>query len=239
MKRDETLSSEDLKKLSKDFMDKSVQANCTFELIKQYSKEFKEYHEAIRVSAAFYNTVQNSLVESTLIKLALIFDRDSHAVNINHLIDNMIANDYSACFNTEIQEGLAFQGKTALDELKNVRKNYRQIESIVEKLFKQRTKIYAHSDFDTITNGYDSIISKNGLYFEEVDSLLNYAIEASQMTESLLTGISRAKGPVNIDDWKNTLWLVQNGMKYEEQEHEFQMKEAMKNTDKFEKGSKK
>lgn len=87
----------------------------------------------------------------------------------------------------------------------------------LDKLFKQRNKIYAHNDEQSIKN-IDAIINKFPLDYSEINKLILFALEFCQFSYALLTGINKPSSPINISDWTNTLMLVQVGLKYQELE---------------------
>lgn len=92
---------------------------------------------------------------------------------------------------------------------------YKKIEPQIQKLLRQRNKIYAHNDKNTLRN-MDKTIEKFPLSTNDVETLTKFAIEFSQFVIALLTGIYKASAPVNIDDWQSTLRLVKLGKKYKD-----------------------
>ena len=100
---------------------------------------------------------------------------------------------------------------------------YKKIEPIIQNLLKQRNKIYAHNDKRFIGN-IEEVIGKFPVSKNDIDSLINFAIEFCRFVLALLTGIYRADKPVNIEDWEGTLKLVRLGNKYRDIEIENQKK---------------
>ena len=60
------MEKEKLIKLADAFMKEAFQANCYVDLIKQYSRNVKEYFDELKISGSFYRYTYNSLVIATI-----------------------------------------------------------------------------------------------------------------------------------------------------------------------------
>ena len=83
----------------------------------------------------------------------------------------------------------------------------------------QRNKIYAHNDRDRIFNE-DNIIKNNPVYYSDIQELIDFAFDVTEMVLGILTGVCNARKYSNIDDWIGTLMLVRLGMKYQDYDRE-------------------
>ena len=90
---------------------------------------------------------------------------------------------------------------------------YGKIKPKISNLLKQRNKIYAHNDKDSLRN-IDKTIKEFPISRSDVNAMTEFATEFSRFVIALLTGVNKAATPVNIDDWQNTLRLVRLGNKY-------------------------
>lgn len=68
-------------------MDEAFQANCYYNIILQYRKNIKIYHDEMNYSSAFYSYTFNALVVATFMELAKIYDNHKSAINIIKLMD--------------------------------------------------------------------------------------------------------------------------------------------------------
>ena len=81
------MKKEDSLRLSEQFMQEAFQANCYYDIIKQYSENSKEYQEEIAFSSVFYTYTYNALVVATFMELAKIYDRNKDSINIKGMMD--------------------------------------------------------------------------------------------------------------------------------------------------------
>lgn len=88
-----------------------------------------------------------------------------------------------------------------------------------EYIREQRNKIYAHNDEQSICD-IDAIINRNLITYRDIWELIDFALDCTGLILGTLTGIYHARQYHNIDDWRNTLILVQHGLKYQKQEEE-------------------
>ena len=84
---------------------------------------------------------------------------------------------------------------------------------VVENLVKRRNKIGAHNDSDTNFD-FKKINNEFPITDNEIDSLVEFAIEFLQFCIELLTGVHKIPEYLNINDWGLTLNLVRDGMNY-------------------------
>lgn len=96
----------------------------------------------------------------------------------------------------------------------------------IENLRVQRNKIYAHNDRESIFD-IDTVIKKNPLNMVDIQVLIEYALEVSRFLLGRLTRILKPDKYGNIDDWGNTLRLVQIGEKYRDTEMKARMQTFM------------
>jgi len=104
---------------------------------------------------------------------------------------------------------------------------YENIKPQIKNLLKQRNKVYAHNDENSLNN-VDRVISNFPLNSRDIELLISFALEFCQSVIALLTGVYKAQKPKNIDDWKGTLNLVRLGYKYKDVEIERDMNEFMR-----------
>ena len=79
----------------------------------------------------------------------------------------------------------------------------------------QRNKIYAHNDQQRVEN-IDSVLKKNPITYPDIQELIDFALDCSGLILGILTGEVNARQYANINDWDNTLWFAQLGLKYQE-----------------------
>ena len=79
----------------------------------------------------------------------------------------------------------------------------------------QRNKIYVHNDPERIKD-IDSVFKNNPITYPDIQELINFALDCSGLILGILTGEVRAREYANINDWDNTLWFAQLGLKYQE-----------------------
>ena len=92
-------------------------------------------------------------------------------------------------------------------------KQYNSINTITEKLTRQRNKIYAHNDRELKFN-VKECLENNPLRFSDIQILIDYAFDVTRFIIGALTGSEKATAYANIDDWKGTLDYVKLGVKY-------------------------
>ena len=90
-----------------------------------------------------------------------------------------------------------------------------QEKGIVRNLINRRKKMFVHNDKKTNFD-YVRIAKENPLFVEEIDMLIEFAIDCLQFYIQILSGTFKAASYCNIDDWENTLQMVRIGMKYQE-----------------------
>lgn len=80
---------------------------------------------------------------------------------------------------------------------------------------KQRNKIYAHNDAERIKD-IDSVLKKNPVTYSDIQKLIDFALDCTGLILGILTQKNTARKYANINDWNNTLWFAQLGLKYQE-----------------------
>lgn len=103
----------------------------------------------------------------------------------------------------------------ALEYIDFLVKQYNSIKTITEKLTRQRNKIYAHNDGELKFN-IKECLENNPLYFSDIQTLIDYALDVTRFVIGALTGIEKATTYANVDDWKGTLDYVRLGVKYKD-----------------------
>lgn len=88
-----------------------------------------------------------------------------------------------------------------------------------ENIRMQRNKIYAHNDKTRVLDG-DSVIRNNPIYYADIQELIDFAFDITEMTLGILTGICQARKFSNADDWVGTLMLARLGLKYQDFDRE-------------------
>ncbi|MBO0422298.1 hypothetical protein [Enterococcus plantarum] len=104
----------------------------------------------------------------------------------------------------------------------------KQIEPQITNLLKQRNKVYAHNDEANMKLSLDNIINSFPLDYKEIEELLSFALDFCQFAYAMLTNINKSIAPININDWENTLALVELGEKYQEIETQKKIEEFKK-----------
>lgn len=93
-----------------------------------------------------------------------------------------------------------------------------------ERIREQRNKIYAHNDGEVIKD-INSVFKKNPITYQDFRELIDFALDCTGLIFGILTGENTARQYANIDDWENTLWFAQLGLKY--QEYDLKQKEEV------------
>ena len=104
------------------------------------------------------------------------------------------------------------------------KKRYYALNPKINSFTIQRNKIYAHNDKNLCFN-IDEILKKNPIFYNDIQELIDYALDVSRFVIECLDGINIPEQYVNINDWESTLKLVQLGSKYQDIEVESQTKE--------------
>ena len=116
------------------------------------------------------------------------------------------------------QVGVTYTHTTVYLTLQNVvdlyAVRYRPLKKkVVENLRNRRIKIGVHNDSKTNFD-YKRINNEFPITDDEIESLVEFAIEFLQFCIEVLTGVRKIPEYLNINDWRITLNLVRNGMNY-------------------------
>lgn len=84
----------------------------------------------------------------------------------------------------------------------------------ITNLNNQRSKIYAHNDYDSCFN-FERIQKDFPLAEEDIRKLTNYASEVSQIAIALSTGVVKSQKPIYTSSLKSTLELTRIGILYQ------------------------
>ncbi len=89
-------------------------------------------------------------------------------------------------------------------------KKFNALKPIIKNLIIQRNKLYAHNDKTTNFNS-SGVYKQFPIDEDDVNKLINYSLDFSIFCIELLTGVSKAKNSINIEDWERTLDYVRIG----------------------------
>ncbi|MGQ7230531.1 AbiU2 domain-containing protein [Bacillus cereus group sp. Bce029] len=196
-----------LLELADEIYQQSFEANTFYEIMMQIEREQVEYFDEIKVSAAFYSYIYNSLVVSTFAVVSKLYDKTTNkdGISVKKLLDRCM--EYKK-FSTE----LIVDGPTPEDFFKLKKQEYEQFEenNSLDSLYTQRDKIYSHNTKQAMRN-MDKLIEENPLKREQIKQFINFSLELSQGVIVYLTGTLKASSPSNIYDLKYTLNLVRLG----------------------------
>lgn len=92
-------------------------------------------------------------------------------------------------------------------------KRFRVLKKANKNLVQRRNKIGVHNDAKTSFD-YKKINEEFPLSDNEIDKLVEFAIEFLQFCVEILTGVHKVPEYLNINDWGLTLSLVREGMEY-------------------------
>jgi len=81
----------------------------------------------------------------------------------------------------------------------------------INNLAAQRNRIIAHNDSET-NFSFDEVFEAFPLSFDDVEVLLNFAIDCTQFVRGVISGVYTIPEYVNIDDWSITLNLVHHSL---------------------------
>lgn len=106
---------------------------------------------------------------------------------------------------------------TLSEYIQMYRKRYRQLKksNAVKNLIVQRNRIVAHNDAGT---NFDSrsILDQYPVSNEDVEMLLEFALDCTQFVRQILTGVYTIIDYIDGRDWRASLELVRIGMKYKD-----------------------
>ena len=74
------ITKEKIINISERFMQEALEANCYYDIIKQYSENKQKYYEEMSFSGAFYTYTYNALIVAVFMELAKIYDRNKDSV---------------------------------------------------------------------------------------------------------------------------------------------------------------
>ena len=94
-------------------------------------------------------------------------------------------------------------------------KRFRSLSKIQANIQKQRNKIYAHNDEESIMN-IDAITKKYPVSHYDMKQLIDFALRLTGCIIKSLTGSGKPTKYANIRDWQETLKLVKQGLIYEQ-----------------------
>lgn len=200
------MSKKEVIEIAEIFYQHSFEANCAFSIYMQYNSNLEKYKDAINNSPAFYHIIRNSLVTEIFMKLIKIYDSHKDSVNIKFLLESYKAYtlDVTDTSNSIVKKQ---------EYLKKYDTALKNIQPQLDNLKKQRNKVHAHNDRKSIGN-IEEIIEDNPLNLKDIKMLIDLSLDISLLIIGDLTGINKPRLYANINDWENTLKLVEIGEKY-------------------------
>lgn len=103
-----------------------------------------------------------------------------------------------------------------LDQMKELyiqRFKYLQDANVIHNMMKRRNKIYAHNDQE-VNFDFKTVGEKYPLNYDEVDALIEFALDFTDFVIWILTGKYPGRHISNMDDWKWTLDMVRVAEKH-------------------------
>lgn len=78
---------EKLIQLSENFFEKARDANCFFNIVKQFRENKNTRQEDMEISSAFYSYTENALIVAVVMELSKLYDQNRQSINIKKLLD--------------------------------------------------------------------------------------------------------------------------------------------------------
>lgn len=78
---------EKLLKLSENFLQKARDANCFFDISKQFKKNRSERYDEMSISSAFYSYTDNAITVAVIMELSKLYDTSKQSINIKKFLD--------------------------------------------------------------------------------------------------------------------------------------------------------
>ena len=94
-------------------------------------------------------------------------------------------------------------------------KKLHSINPSIKKLINQRNKIYAHNDRNTNFE-FEAIHKASPIKKEDAEALIETALDISCFCIEILTGVSKARDYININDWEASLKMIQIGVQFQD-----------------------
>lgn len=213
-------SSSDLNALLDALADEIITAHVTHRLYCDLVDAIPKYQDEMNHSPAFWTLTLDSLRDARILRLCRIFDQEASSLNLGNLLETIRANaslfekdelkiglkdnphvespaDYPRCPNlTELEKDLA------IARLGNV---------AVKKLILWRNNIVAHRGAK-LSLGKTEILKDNPLSKEEMDDLLDKALNIFNKYSSLFRASTWSRNMIGQDDYKACLSLIRDGI---------------------------
>lgn len=93
---------------------------------------------------------------------------------------------------------------------------YNSFSKTIEKVRTQRNKIYVHNDERGLID-LDSIQNNFPISYQEMEKLIEFALDVTTFILSVLTGDTKARKVSNINDLENTLMMVAKGLEIQKE----------------------
>ena len=94
-------------------------------------------------------------------------------------------------------------------------KKLHSINPSIKNLINQRNKIYAHNDRNTNFE-FEAIHKASPIKKEDAEALIETALDISCFCTEILTGVSKARDYININDWAASLEMIKIGAQYQD-----------------------
>lgn len=78
---------DELLKLSKNFLQKARDANCFFDISKQFKKNRGDRYDDMRISPTFYSYADNAITVAVVMELSKLYDTSKQSINIKKFLD--------------------------------------------------------------------------------------------------------------------------------------------------------
>lgn len=225
------MTKEELEKKTCFLYNQAFKANNYMQIIKQYHDSTVKHLEAMNMSPTFYQIIFSSLLESTFIMVTKLYDKNSYCVD--NLIDdcesnislfplgkeiNYINNQIKIIYNknelsNENENFIFFQKFDCKSKFEFFKYKINNLEDVLINLKKQRNKIYVHNDKINFKD-VDEFINNNPVKYKDIEKLISFALEVTRYIISIMTDINKPTEYLDIDDWENTLRMVEVSEKY-------------------------
>lgn len=199
----------------------TLQANHALLIVKQIGKLGKKYEVEMNISPAFYITISNALVNSTMLQLAKLYDTNQSSVQIGTLMNQIKANlDIFPQYRTVLGTDNASSFEIPLypqKKFQELSSRKRVLKNVIENLRNIRNKIYAHNDAITL-NSKEEVLKDYPVSYGDIEQLITFSFDVCDFVLVQLTGVYTKREAVNINDLEGSLIYIRLGMKYKDVE---------------------
>lgn len=175
------------------------EADCQYQIVRQFFELYSKYKQEMNISLGFYTTVIYALFYSSIMELAKLYDNHKDSV-------------YISAIQNQIQMNLEWFGKDTFQPLVDRK---RKLKKIIENLRSIRNKAYAHSDKELL-NDMDKVFNEYPISFEDVEKLIEFAFDICNYVLEPLAGNSFKREALDAYDLQRIFIYTRLGLKYEE-----------------------